>query len=428
MKKLLPIFSFFVLIGFSVNSQTIPTVSVTGFTMTSSTSVSIPCIVSSDGGATVTARGVCYGITSNPTVTGNSHTSNGTGTGAFTSDITDLAPVTTFYFRPYATNSVGTAYGNQTIVTMPPAGPPIVTTAAVTSIAQTTATGGGNVTSANGSAITARGVCWNTSTNPTIANNKCSNGTAVGTYSCQITGLIPGTLYYVRAYATNSLGTSYGSVVTFTSVAADWIGIGNNINYTFGNVGINNPAPAFKLDVTGDIHTNSMLIMSALGMAQMRLNSSGTYYGKIGNPSAQIWSLGYGTTGTDITPVLNWTATGNVLIGKTSQTNATYKLDVNGIIRANEIVVNSDGADYVFEKDYNLRSLTELNKYIIANKHLPDIQSAKEMQDEGVNMGDLQIQLLQKIEELTLYIIDLKKENDSQKMQIDLLLKKTSIQ
>lgn len=96
---------------------------------------------------------------------------------------------------------------------------------------------------------------------------------------------------------------------------------------------------------------------------------------------------------------------GNVLIGKTSQTNTSYKLDVNGNIRANKLVVNTSGADFVFEENYSLRTLEELQKYIRQHKHLPEIESAKEMETKGLDVGDLNIKLLQKIEEMTLYII-----------------------
>ena len=86
--------------------------------------------------------------------------------------------------------------------------------------------------------------------------------------------------------------------------------------------------------------------------------------------------------------------------------NPLYKLDVRGTIRANEILVNTvSGADFVFDKSYKLRPLNEVKDYIQEHQHLPEIQSAKEMEENGVNMNKLQIQLLQKIEELTLYII-----------------------
>jgi len=92
---------------------------------------------------------------------------------------------------------------------------PSVTTGDVTDITTTTATCGGNVTADGGAAVTARGVCWSTTQNPTTANSKTTNGTGLGTYTSNITGLSPNTTYYVRAYATNANGTAYGEQRTF---------------------------------------------------------------------------------------------------------------------------------------------------------------------------------------------------------------------
>ena len=85
--------------------------------------------------------------------------------------------------------------------------------------------------------------------------------------------------------------------------------------------------------------------------------------------------------------------------------NPLYKLDVNGSIRAKEILVETTGADFVFADDYRLRPLSEVEAFITENKHLPEIQSAQEMQENGVSVSELQTKLLQKIEELTLYLI-----------------------
>ena len=119
---------------------------------------------------------------------------------------------------------------------------------------------------------------------------------------------------------------------------------------------------------------------------------------------------------------------GNVLIGKTTQTTAggRYKLDVAGPIRADEIVVNTTGADFVFEPTYKLRSLCEVESFIKQHKHLPDISPATDMQTNGVNLGDMQTKLLQKLEESTLYLIEqakqieaLKKENQETRVEKD---------
>lgn len=101
---------------------------------------------------------------------------------------------------------------------------PTVTTTAITAIITTTATGGGNVTSDGNATVTARGICWSNSSNPTLANPYTSDGSGTGSFASSITGLAANTLYHVRAYATNSVGTSYGSDVSFTTATALHIG------------------------------------------------------------------------------------------------------------------------------------------------------------------------------------------------------------
>jgi uncharacterized protein (TIGR02145 family) len=94
---------------------------------------------------------------------------------------------------------------------------PEVTTADVSEITQTTAQCGGTITSNGGATVTARGVCCSTNQTPTVADNKTTDGTGTGTFTSNITGLTAETTYYVRAYATNSEGTGYGSAKSFTT-------------------------------------------------------------------------------------------------------------------------------------------------------------------------------------------------------------------
>jgi hypothetical protein len=96
--------------------------------------------------------------------------------------------------------------------------PVISSTAAVTDLTSTTATSGGTVGADGGAPVTARGVCWSTTANPTTADSKTVDGTGVGTFTSSITGLASGTTYYVRSYATNSIGTTYGPEITFTTL------------------------------------------------------------------------------------------------------------------------------------------------------------------------------------------------------------------
>lgn len=198
------------------STATITTTAVTGITLNSAVSGGN---ISSDGMSEVTARGVCWGTTTNPTING-SKTSNGTGTGAFTSSLTNLAEATTYYVRAYATNSKGTAYGNEITFTTIGTSLATITTADATGVTFSSAVTGGNVTSDGLSAVTARGVCWGTSANPTIAGNKTTNGTGTGAFTSNLTNLTDGTTYYVRAYATNGKGTAYGNQVTFSTTAA----------------------------------------------------------------------------------------------------------------------------------------------------------------------------------------------------------------
>ncbi len=173
--------------------------------------------VISDGGSEVTERGVCWATTPNPTTSG-SHLASGTGTGDFSVNLSGLTANTTYHVRAYAVNEKGTAYGDDLTFRTVDYSVPTVTTNNATSIEATTITCGGVVTSDGGATVTARGVCWSkTSQNPTISGSHTTDGTGTGSFTSNITGLTQNTTYYVRAYATNSKGTSYGATQQFST-------------------------------------------------------------------------------------------------------------------------------------------------------------------------------------------------------------------
>ena len=193
---------------------TVTTTTVTGITASGATSGGT---VTADGGAAVSARGVCWAITANPAV-GSTCTTNGTGTGAFVSLIQNLTPNTLYHVRAYATNSVDTGYGAD-IQFSALAVLPTVTTTAVIGITASGATSGGTVTADGGATVSARGVCWATTANPAVGGMCTTNGAGTGSFASTITGLTPGQLYHVRAYATNSVDTGYGADLQFSTLA-----------------------------------------------------------------------------------------------------------------------------------------------------------------------------------------------------------------
>ncbi|MCX6326960.1 MAG: fibrobacter succinogenes major paralogous domain-containing protein [Bacteroidia bacterium] len=213
---------------------------VTNITSTSATSGG--SIIS---GGTIYAKGVCWSTSNLPTLN-DKKTNDGTGPGPFVSNITDLIGSTTYYVRAYAQgiNYSSTGYGPVVSFTSNDTEVPVLTTTAITSITPGTASSGGNVISNGGSPVTSRGVCWSTSSNPTASDSKTSDGTGSGSFISNLTGLTPNTIYYLKAYATNSVGTGYGNQIQFntndytgqTGTVKDFdgntyktIGIGNQI-------------------------------------------------------------------------------------------------------------------------------------------------------------------------------------------------------
>lgn len=186
-----------------------------------------------------------------------------------------------------------------------------------------------------------------------------------------------------------------------------------------GNVGIGTSTPTGSLEL---VKLNSNLVFD------LNTNGISKIISKGWNASIDIHT--FQINGTENFNQLNLNSNGNVGIGTT---NPTSKLTVAGNINSREVKVTVDaGADFVFENGYNLPSLESVDKFIKQNKHLPEIASASEMQKDGINLSEMNIKLLQKIEELTLYSIDQNKKIEAQAKEIeslkDLVLRVTKIE
>ena len=193
----------------AINAPTVQTNAATGVTATGAT---LSGNVTGDGGATVTARGFVYGTSEN-SLTNN--VQSGSGTGSYTKALTGLSHSTTYYYKAYATNAAGTSYGEIRQFATEAINAPTVQTNSAASVTATTASLSGNVTSDGGATVTSRGFMYGTSESNMSQTTQCGTGT--GAFDARLTGLAHSTTYYYKAFATNSVGTSYGEVKTFST-------------------------------------------------------------------------------------------------------------------------------------------------------------------------------------------------------------------
>jgi len=205
-------------VSFTTKSITIPTISTDIVSNITNAGASCGGNITNDGGSVVTNRGVCYSTSTNPTIN-NSISVSGNGTGSFLTTLSGLNASSIYYVRAFATNAIGTAYGVQRSFTTVTLSAPTLTTDEASSISYTSATTGLTVSSNGGSNIISQGVCYSTTQNPTINNNLINTTNTVGHFSTTISGLIANTTYYVRAFSTNEIGTSYGNEISFNTLA-----------------------------------------------------------------------------------------------------------------------------------------------------------------------------------------------------------------
>ena len=197
--------------------------------------------------------------------------------------------------------------------------------------------------------------------------------------------------------------------------------------HVYGKLGVGTTTPTTELEVNGIMKLTSSygyLTIGSMDANYVRFNTdkSAFYFNKplclqnsVVRSTARALMF-YTNTNTQCMTLLD----SRVGIGTQ---NPQYSLDVNGTIRAKEIRVETTGADFVFADDYQLRPLSEVKTFIAENKHLPEIQSAQEMQENGVSVSELQTRLLQKIEELTLYLIQQEETIQELRQEVESLKK-----
>ena len=244
-----------------------PVVSTSDAASISTTSATLGGDVTSQGGSSVSERGIVYSTSDHTPAIGEAGVTkdiNGSGAGVFSKSFS-LTQGVTYYFQAYAINTMDTSYGGIKTVTLNSS--PTVTTQAVNNIQPTTATGNGNITSLGSPNPTAYGVCWNTGGTPVTTDSKVDKGAAssTGAFTASMDGLTASTTYHVRAFATNTLGTSYGGEVTFkTAPGINSVSVPGNGTYKAGD----------NLDFT--VNFSEAITVTGSPYIQITLNTGGT--------------------------------------------------------------------------------------------------------------------------------------------------------
>ncbi len=227
------------ILTFKTQSPLLPSVVTSDVKSISYTTATVEANVTSDGGADVIERGVCYSTSKNPTIS-NEVVQYGKGIGKFSVSLKDLIAGKTYYVRAYAKNKKGVAYGSSLSFTTLEYGLPIVETLAVTNISFASATVGGSVVSDGGLNVIARGICYSLNENPTINDRYIVSGDGLGKFTINLEGLTDETTYYIRAYAKNSNGIAYGEQISFTTLGES-VDLGLSVRWAACNLGATSP-------------------------------------------------------------------------------------------------------------------------------------------------------------------------------------------
>ncbi|MFM7589559.1 MAG: hypothetical protein ACKO55_10650, partial [Bacteroidota bacterium] len=205
-------------LSFSTGNQPLATVQTQAASSITQTQAMVAGAVTADAGSAVSERGFCYSIQNSPSIASDTIRA-GSGLGTFSGTLRNLTPNTTYYFRSYAVNGGGVAYGLVLSLQTPALALASINTRTVYGISNTMAYSGGTLTSDGGSFVTQRGVVYDSVAGPTLTSNQTSDGVGTGSYTSMMTGLASSTTYYVRAYANNAQGTAYGNELSFNTTA-----------------------------------------------------------------------------------------------------------------------------------------------------------------------------------------------------------------
>jgi hypothetical protein len=229
---------------------------------------------------------------------------------------------------------------------------------------------------------------------------------------------------YRLKFGIATAGRGAGDARIYTTGGTNRTILGSNdtdiLAITPTGVGVSTITPSGKLHIEHDgTDLNPHIRIHATGLYS-RINwstntNANTWvaqsYLESATAADNYWRLEYGGSSR-----LHVAGNGNIGIGTSTPDN---KLDVLGVIRANEVIVETGWADYVFQDDYKLKPLSEVEAFIKENKHLPSVPSAAKIQDKGAHVAELMTKMMEKIEELTLYSIEQKKEIDELKRRLD---------